>query len=222
MTLPKDIALWLCCVYVGTIAWVIAFFVPYILFRSRWIKKALESKAILKHGVVKGWNWFGPEVQCLMLQEFTAYLENEGLKNPEALHQLIENTRDEIQARWRAIPVMLTLVVLVAGLISPFVVSLFNRYLVITNTSSEDIMQLFEVVGVLVIPIFLVYIGVSFLAVPVSFRYLNVRMERAIYIHCLSAIRLSLLKRHKQRLPICKPAQRKIRHQRRFYSSSNL
>jgi hypothetical protein len=214
MTLPKDIALWLGCVYVGIIAWVIAFSLPYVLLRWRWTKKALESKAILKHGVVKGWNWFGPKVQSLMLQQFTEYLADRGFYNPEALHQLMDNTRDEIQARWRALPVILTLGAVVVGLISPFVVSLFSRYLVIANTSSEDIMNYLKVVSMLVLLICFIYIVFSFHAVPMSFRYLNSRMERAIYMHCLSNIRLSLLKRCKHRRPISKPAQRKIRHQR--------
>ena len=86
MTLPKDISLWLSCVNVGSIVWSFFIVPPYVWFRSRWIKKALESKAI----PVRGWNWFGPEVQLLMLREFTTYLARKRFYNPEAVNQLIE------------------------------------------------------------------------------------------------------------------------------------
>lgn len=194
----QEALFWTPSLYFGTIAWVISFFVPYIYFRSKWIKRALKDKRIV---VVKGWNWFGPEVQLLMLQEFTEHLADRGFHNPEAINQLIE-------ARWRPISLILTQITLAVALIIAFLQPVFSQFLVVAHASGEDIALLAKLGALL----FLLLLVCNLLFYMDYFSYF--RRERAIFMHGLSTIRLSLLKRYKHRLPICKPAQRKIRHQR--------
>ena len=138
---------------------------------------------------VKGWNWFGREVQQLMFQEFTEYLTTKGLYNLEALNQLIENTRDEIETSWRPIPVMLTLVTLAIALYIAYYQPMFRRFLGSDRVSGEY-MTLLAKLGVLV---FIPMLAYGYLVY--SHLFARFRRERAIYIHCLSAMRLLLLKR---------------------------
>src|SRR6202011_4798865 len=100
--------------------------------------------------VVAGWNWFGPEVQRLMLQEFTDYLADKGFHNPEALDQLIANTRDEIEARWRPISVILTLITLVVALFIAYYQPVFSQFLQNAVKSNADIRP-FARLGVVII-----------------------------------------------------------------------
>jgi hypothetical protein len=194
LALPKDRGnFWLTCVAVGTVASV-PFLVIYAMFDSRRIIRGLKDKGI----VVAGWNWWGPEVQLLMLKEFTAYLAHKGFYNPDALNQLIKNTRDEIEARWRPIPVILTLSTLVVALIIAYYQSVFGQFLQMAVKSNKEIRP-FALLGVAVCMLILLFgymlcSPTAFYVIPIGSRYLSLRSERAIYMHCLAAIRLSLLK----------------------------
>jgi hypothetical protein len=104
--LVRDNSYWITSVYYGTI-----FSVPLLvilaLVESRRIIRGLKKKKIPVQG---WWNWFSPEVQELMFREFTDYLKAKCLCNPEALSVLLQNARDEIEARWRAITAVVTVV----------------------------------------------------------------------------------------------------------------
>jgi hypothetical protein len=161
---------------------------------SRFITRRLKEKGIL---VEQPDSW-GLKVQQLMLQEFTDYLAKKGLCNPEALDQLMENTRDEIEARWRPSPVVFLLITLTVAVIIAYHQTVFSRWLELHVLLSKGIKR-YAILGVvlIILLLLLVYILCSktaFHVVPLSFRYLSLRTERAIYMHCLSAIRLSLLK----------------------------
>ncbi len=70
------------------------FLLPLLWVRSALIKKSLKSRGI----IVSGRNWRGAEVERIILDEFKAYLAYQGLHNPGAIKQLIDNVRDEAAA----------------------------------------------------------------------------------------------------------------------------
>jgi hypothetical protein len=187
LAFPNPFSLLMSYVYFGTLGWIIVFCVPYIWFKFRWIKRVLKDKRI----TVKGWNWFGPEVQLLILQQFAEHLRDKGLLNPEALNQLIDNSRDVIEARWRPMPVLLTLITLGVALVIACFQPLLSQLLVVLHTSIEDITTLAKL-AVLYFVIVFVYGYMSY-----SHFFSPFRRERAIYMHCLSDIRLGLLKSHR-------------------------
>jgi hypothetical protein len=190
---PRGIGFWLFCAAYGTIA-SIPFLVVCVLIDSRWMKRGLKDKGI----VVAGWSWWGPEVQRLMLQEFTDYLAARGFYNPEALDQLMENTRDEIEARWRPSPVLLALSTLAAAFLIAYYQVVFSEFLQLAVKQIKYIKP-FALIGVPVFAIIVAFVYMLFSNSPFDVilrgsRYLSLRSERAIYLHCLSAIRPSLLK----------------------------
>jgi hypothetical protein len=173
---------------------------PLVLFFVLWgfvdsgrIKRGLKDKGI---DVREGF-WFGPVVQRLMLQEFIDYLENNGLYNPEALSQLIDNTRDEIEAIWRPISVILTVGMLGAAFIIAYYQTVFGQFLQIAANKTVEELEPFALIGCFVligIPFICFMLYPSSTVIPTKSSYLSMGRERAIYMHCLSTIRLSLLK----------------------------
>ena len=131
---------------------VIPFLFIGALIESKWIIRRLKNGGI----VVEGWNWFGPEVQRSMLQEFTDYLTDIGLYSPEALDQLINNSRDEIEARWRPISVISTVLTLVVALFIAYYQPVFSQFLQLAVKSGGDIRQVVKigVIGVLIVLLF--------------------------------------------------------------------
>jgi hypothetical protein len=187
LPLPKGQGFWAFCAFVGAFA-SLPFLAVCFWVDLQWKKRKLKHIGI----EVKGWNWFGPKVQQFMLQEFTDYLTDSGFHNPEAISQLIENARDEIEARWRPIYVILTLVTVNIACIIAYYQILFSQWLGTAHPSNEDITLLINIGA----PFILIMLAYNFLFYAFCFSYF--RRERAIYLHCLSNIRLSLLKRCKR------------------------
>lgn len=122
-----------------------------------------------------------------MLRDFTNYLAKNGFYNPETLNLLIESTRDEIEARWRPNPVLFTLITLAVGLFITYYQAVFSRFLELDVTLLKRIKP-FALLGV---PVFIMILVFGFTILPSSWfsvasRYLSLRSERAIYLHCLS------------------------------------
>jgi hypothetical protein len=192
--LPKgSISFWLSCVVVGIILSIV-FLIIYAVVDSRRIIRGLKAKGI----VVEEWYWWGPKVQGLMLQEFINYLGRKGFYNPEALDQLMENTRDEIEARWRPSPVLLTLLTVAVALLIAYYQVVFSEFLQLAVKHAKGIKP-FALIGVpvfmvIVLFVFMLFSNSSLDVILIGSRYLSLRSERAIYLHCLTAIKLSLLK----------------------------
>jgi hypothetical protein len=133
------------CVILGTIAQ-IPLIVMLASANSRFITRRLKEKGIL---VEQPDSW-GLKVQQLMLQEFTDYLAKKGLCNPEALDQLMENTRDEIEARWRPSPVVFLLITLTVAVIIAYYQTVFSRWLELHVLLSKGIKR-YAILGVVLI-----------------------------------------------------------------------
>jgi hypothetical protein len=154
----RVIGFWLSSLLFGTLV-LIPFVGICVFVDSRWIIRRLKNRGI----VVIGWNWFGKEVQRLMLQDFTEYLVDRGYYNLEALGQLIDNSRDEIEARWRPIAVMLTTITLAVALLLAYYQPVFSSLLQIYVKSGSDINLLakLSIVGLLVMLLLgLIYIPI--------------------------------------------------------------
>jgi uncharacterized membrane protein len=196
---PNDKWLWLYWVLLGIIALIVLFLISYLI-ASHWMLRRLKDAKLVDNEATS----FVAEIERLMLHEFTDYLARKGFYNLEALSQLIENTRDEIEARWRPSPVLLTLITLAVALIISYFQAVFSQFLQnqFQKYPHEDIGKYFFYglllsslvlgVGFILNPILLSYV------LPIGPRYLSLRSERAIYMHCLSNIRLSLLKSSKE------------------------
>src|SRR5271166_5654019 len=120
-----------------------------------------------------------------MLQEFTKYLACKGYYNPEALNQLIENTRDEIEARWRPSPVLLTLATLAVALLIAYYQVVLSEFLQLAVKHMKDIKP-FAIIGVPVFIIIVFFVSMLFSnssldVFLIGSRYLSLRSERAIY-----------------------------------------
>jgi hypothetical protein len=105
---------------------------------SKWIKKSLKNRGI----IVSSGYWHGPELHRLVRQEFIDYLKSEDLYNPDALKELIENTQGEIDARWRAIALHMTLLTLVVALYIGYYQTMFSQWLGGLKPSSNVMIQL--------------------------------------------------------------------------------
>jgi hypothetical protein len=106
LAVPYDQGFWVASAILGTVLTIAVLFI-YVWIDSGRIKKALKMRRDID---VTGSDWLGPEVQRSMLQKFTVYLMGNSLYNLEALKQLLDGARDEIEARWRAITAVVTVI----------------------------------------------------------------------------------------------------------------
>jgi hypothetical protein len=183
LVFSQDItASWIVWIFIGQCIWLIVFFFPAQWFFSQQIKRILREKGI----AIKGWHWFGPEVAQLMRQEFTLYLACKGFCNSEALGQLINDTRDDIERIWRPMPVILTLTTLAIAVAIAYYQPVFGQ--AIAHATSTELLQLALGGIVIAIPV-VIYGWVFYTEVFSAFR-----MKRSTYLQCLSHIRLSVIK----------------------------
>jgi Na+/proline symporter len=94
-------------------------------------------------------------------------------------------------------PVVVMLTTLTVALLIACCQPLWQHF-VQNAKSDEDTKKVTALVLLFIVVLRFGYIAIVSYLIPIGSRYLGLRSARAIYMHCLSAIRLSLLKRCKE------------------------